>query len=158
MQLFSDCIAGWAKELQWENDYGSFLQWFILEGGGHLYEYWPSLKQLSLIVLMGFGTSMRTVVSVWNAMVSWFCVRPSSKRWFLKLVQVTMKHDPFDAIWESMSTWHPSSCIHILCRSLKRSVKRTWTNSAFSTNESAWSAMFPYSQSRLWSGPELDLS
>ena len=23
--------------------------------------------------------------------------RPISKRWFLKIVQVTMKHDPFDA-------------------------------------------------------------
>ena len=35
---------------------------------------------------------------------------------------------------------HPS-CIHILRWSLKRSVKRTWTSSAFSTNESAWSVM-----------------
>ena len=31
-------------------------------------------------------------------MVSRVCVRPTSKRWFLKIVQVTMKHDPFDAI------------------------------------------------------------
>ena len=30
-------------------------------------------------------------------MVSRFCVRPTSKRWFLKKVHVTMKHDPFDA-------------------------------------------------------------
>ena len=37
------------------------------------------------------------VVSVRSAMVSRFCVRPTSKRWFLKVVQVTMKHDPFDA-------------------------------------------------------------
>ena len=36
-----------------------------------------------------------TVVSVWSAMISWFCVRPTtSKKWFLKTIQVTMKHDP----------------------------------------------------------------
>jgi hypothetical protein len=38
------------------------------------------------------------VVSVRSAMVSWFCVRPTSKRRFLKIVQVTMKHDPLDAM------------------------------------------------------------
>jgi hypothetical protein len=38
-----------------------------------------------------------TVVSVQSAIVSQFNVRPTSKRWFLKIVQVTMKHDPFDA-------------------------------------------------------------
>ena len=32
-----------------------------------------------------------------SAMVSRFCVRPTSKRWFLWIVQVTMKHDPLDA-------------------------------------------------------------
>ena len=26
------------------------------------------------------------------------CVRPTSKSWFLKSIQVTMKHDPFDAM------------------------------------------------------------
>ena len=39
-----------------------------------------------------------TVVSVRSVMVSPFCVRPTSKRWFLKIVQVTMEHDPFDAM------------------------------------------------------------
>ena len=39
-----------------------------------------------------------TVVGVWSAMVSRFGVRPTSKRWFLKIGQVTMKHDPFDAM------------------------------------------------------------
>ena len=39
-----------------------------------------------------------TVVSIRSATVSHFCGRPTSKRWFLKIVQVTMKHDPFDAI------------------------------------------------------------
>ena len=39
-----------------------------------------------------------TVVSVRSAMVSqWFRVRPTSKRRFLKIVQVTVKHDLFDA-------------------------------------------------------------
>ena len=41
-------------------------------------------------------------VSVRSAMVSRFCVKPTSKRWFLKVVQVTMKHDPFDAMYASM--------------------------------------------------------
>ena len=49
---------------------------------------------------------------------------------------------------------HPS-CIHVLCWSLKHSVKRTWTNSTFSTNESPWSVMVTGSQSRVWSGPKL---
>jgi hypothetical protein len=31
-------------------------------------------------------------------MVSRFYVRPTSKRWFFKIVQMTMKHDPFDAM------------------------------------------------------------
>jgi hypothetical protein len=43
------------------------------------------------------------VVSVRSAVVSRFCVRPTSKRWFLKKeVKVTMKHDSFDAMYESM--------------------------------------------------------
>ena len=32
-----------------------------------------------------------------NAMISQFCVRPPSKRRFSKIVQLTMKHDAFDA-------------------------------------------------------------
>ena len=42
------------------------------------------------------------IVSVHSAMVSQFCGKPTSKRWLLKIVQVTMKHDPFDTMWESM--------------------------------------------------------
>ena len=38
------------------------------------------------------------VASVRSAMVSRFCVRPTSKRWFLKIVQLTMKHGPLDAM------------------------------------------------------------
>ena len=57
------------------------------------------------------------VVSVRSAMVSSFCVRHASKRWFWQIVQVTMKHDPLDAMHESMHTLH-LSCIHILCWSL----------------------------------------
>ena len=30
------------------------------------------------------------VVSVQSATTTWFCVRPTSKRWFLKIIQVTM--------------------------------------------------------------------
>ena len=37
---------------------------------------------------------------------------------------------------------------YTLCWSLKRSVERTWTGSAVSTNESAWSVMVTGSQSR----------
>jgi hypothetical protein len=44
---------------------------------------------------------------------------------------------------------HPS-CIHILRWSLKCSVKRTRTGSAFFTNESAWSGMVTGSQSCVW--------
>ena len=33
-----------------------------------------------------------------SAMVFGVCVRPTSKRQFLKIIQVTMKHDPFDNI------------------------------------------------------------
>ena len=39
------------------------------------------------------------VVSIGSAMIfRWFCVRPASKRWVLKIVQVTMEHDSFDAM------------------------------------------------------------
>jgi hypothetical protein len=47
--------------------------------------------------------------------------------------------------------------ILILCWFLKRSVKRTWTGSTFSTNESASSAQVTVSQSRVWSGPNPSL-
>ena len=33
-------------------------------------------------------------------MVTQFCIRPTSKRWFLRIVQVIMKHDPFAGIHE----------------------------------------------------------
>ena len=39
-----------------------------------------------------------TVVRFWSAMISWFCVRSTSKKWILKIFQVTMKHDPFDVM------------------------------------------------------------
>ena len=41
------------------------------------------------------------VVNVWSAIVSRFCVRPTSKRWYLKMLQVIMKHDPLEAMYES---------------------------------------------------------
>ena len=43
-------------------------------------------------------------------------------------------HEPFDV----MQALHPP-CPHVLHWSLKRSANRTWTSSAFSINESAWS-------------------
>jgi hypothetical protein len=36
-------------------------------------------------------------VSVMSVVVSWFCVRSTSKRWFWKIIQLTMKRDLFDA-------------------------------------------------------------
>ena len=36
------------------------------------------------------------VMIVRSAMVSRFCGRATSERWFLKIVQVIMEHDPFD--------------------------------------------------------------
>ena len=95
-----------------------------------------------------------TVASVRSAMISQFRVRPTSKRWFLKIIQVTLKHDPLVAMQKSMYTLH-SSCIHILRWSLQHSVKQTWTASAFSTNGSAWSVMVAGSQSHVWSGPKV---
>ena len=42
-------------------------------------------------------------VSVWSAiMVSRFCVGPTSLRRSLKIVKGTLKHYPFNAMWESM--------------------------------------------------------
>ena len=42
------------------------------------------------------------VASIRSAMVSRFCVKPASKKRCLKIVQVTMKHDPFGAVCESV--------------------------------------------------------
>ena len=39
-----------------------------------------------------------SVVRCRSAMVSQFCVRSTSKRWLLRIFQVTMKHDSFDAL------------------------------------------------------------
>ena len=63
-------------------------------------------------------------VSLRGAMVSQFVVEPTFKRWFLKTIQVTKKHVPFNAILH----W-----------SLKLIVKqRIWTTGCtFPTNESA---------------------
>ena len=37
-------------------------------------------------------------MSVRSAMLFRFYVKPTSKRWFLKVIQVTMKHDSFVAM------------------------------------------------------------
>jgi hypothetical protein len=39
-----------------------------------------------------------TVVSVRSVVIVRFCVRPTSERWLLKIVCVTVKRDPFDAL------------------------------------------------------------
>ena len=94
-------------------------------------------------------------MSVRSAMISRFCVKPTSKRWF-------SKNNPSDH-----ETWsiqyhvriHPCrlsihlAFTYILRWSLKRRVKQTWTGSAVSTNESAWCVMVTGPQSRVWSGP-----
>ena len=38
-----------------------------------------------------------SLVGLQIAMVFKFCVRPTSKRWFLIIVRMTMNRDPFDA-------------------------------------------------------------
>jgi len=86
-------------------------------------------------------------------MVYRFCVKPTSTRLFLKAVQVTMKHNPFDAIGKFMYTLHPP-CIRWIRWFLECNVKRTWTGSAFSTNEGGWSAMVMGRQSHVWICPE----
>ena len=53
-------------------------------------------------------------------------------------------HVDFTSILHSQLHW-----------SFKRSVKWSWTGSAFSTNESAWSVMVTGSQSCMWSGPKI---
>ena len=39
-----------------------------------------------------------TVMSVQNAMAIRFCARSTSKKQTLKILQVTVEHDPFDAM------------------------------------------------------------
>jgi hypothetical protein len=86
-------------------------------------------------------------------MVFRFCVRPTSKRWFLKIVQVTMNTIQSMSCRNLCRLYTHLAFTYILRWSLKQSVKRTWTSSAFSTHESAWSVMVTGSQSRVWSGP-----
>ena len=95
-----------------------------------------------------------TVVSVRNAMVSQFCVRPTSKKWFWK---------------ESKCSWNMVRLMpcrnpcglynHLAFTLLVGPSSVVWSElgpgSAFSTNESAWSALVTGPQSRVWSGPKL---
>ena len=50
-------------------------------------------------ILTHVKENLPTIVSVRSGMVSWFCVWPT-KVWFLKVAQVIMKLDPFDAMYE----------------------------------------------------------
>ena len=63
-----------------------------------------------------------------------FCDRPTYKRWFLKIVQVTMKHDPrIHVDFTSILHSHTPSAPQVWSRlGLARN---------FSTNESTWSVM-----------------
>ena len=59
-----------------------------------------------------------TVVRFQSAVVSRFCVRPTSKRWLLKIAQVTMKHDPF---WGHVGIYVDfTSILHSLTRLVPR--------------------------------------
>jgi hypothetical protein len=57
-----------------------------------------SINVLFMRVLTHDEIEQLIVVSVRSAMVSQSYVGPTSKRWFLKIVQVTIKHDAFDAM------------------------------------------------------------
>ena len=87
-------------------------------------------------------------------MVSPFDVKPTSWDDFWKWSKWpwNMTHSIPCRTPRKLKTLHPS-CIHILRWSLKRGLEPTWTGSAFSTNESAWSETVTGSQSRVWSGP-----
>ena len=95
-----------------------------------------------------------TIGNIRSAVVSWFCVRPTSKRWVLKIVQVTMKHDPL-----LMPCRIPCRlCIHLAFTYSVGPSSVMWSEIGpappFPTSESAWSVMVTGSQSRVGSGPE----
>jgi hypothetical protein len=57
---------------------------------------WPSPQPTAVSMkftwwnfMMNFSKTM--VVRFYSVVVSWLCVKPTSKRWFLKIVQVTME-------------------------------------------------------------------
>ena len=58
-----------------------------------------TLNQMLIVILYSCMSSCMvkqnkpTVVNIQSAMVFRFCMRPTTKRWFLKVVQVIMKHD-----------------------------------------------------------------
>jgi hypothetical protein len=84
------------------------------------------------------------------------CVRPASKRWFLKIVQVTMKHE---SIWCHVGIHVDfTSILHSLIYSIGPS-SVVWSElgpaSTFSTNESAWSVTMTISKAHVWSGPKI---
>jgi hypothetical protein len=94
---------------------------------------------------------------LWDLGVSWslgFVLKPTSTRWFLKEVQVIMKHDPICCHVEIHVD--STSILHSLIRMVPWvcSVKWAWNGSTFPTNESAWIVMVTGSQSHVWSGPK----
>jgi hypothetical protein len=98
------------------------------------------------------------MTSVRSALISQrFCVRPASKRWFLKTTQVTMKHCPF---WchvgthvDSTSSLH--SHIHSVGpSSVVWSVNLDWLRLFHQRECFEVQSMVTDSQSCVWSGPD----
>ena len=88
-------------------------------------------------------------MSVWSAMDSQFCVRPTSKRWFLRIVQVTMNHVLVDAV----------KICHVDFASIFRSHTYSGGPSSVVWSELGPAPPFPMrmvmgSQCHMWSGPK----
>ena len=68
----------------------------------------PSTKCYFKCNFYSCGSSHMINVSIQSVMISRFGVRPTFKRWFLKIIQVTMKHNPLTfwlGRWLLMVIW-----------------------------------------------------
>ena len=92
-------------------------------------------------------------MNVQSAMISQFRVSPTSKKWYLKTIQMTIKHDQFNFmyVYSRRLYIHIAFTIYV---GPSTSMKWTWTSSAFSTNDSAWSVMVMGSHTHVWNGPK----
>ena len=84
-------LKSWTLTSHFSNSSSSFvttLLCLISVGGTNSRGLEFSVAHIHLIVL----------VNDQSAMVFWFCVRPTFKRYFLRIIQATMKHDPFDTM------------------------------------------------------------
>jgi hypothetical protein len=86
LMVVSDCTSGWSKEPQWENDHGSFLQYFllVLSNVKNLQKLcqkytlitWPIVKQFPSRFWGVIGQISSVAKSNWSHVVTfWF--------WFL---------------------------------------------------------------------------